>query len=70
MSKIKGKARYRIPMIATALLRKGGVHEKSKSAMRQADKRSLKKTVQKHLTKEQCEGQYDPPFILLYMQSF
>ena len=44
----KSVPRVRINPIATApILRKGGVHEKSNSAKRQADKRQLRKLVDK-----------------------
>ena len=42
------KLKRRNPLATVALLRKGGVHEKSRSAARQADKRTLKKSVEKY----------------------
>lgn len=45
--------RIRNHIARSALLRKGGVHEKGRSAHRQADKRKLEKTVSDYLSNKE-----------------
>lgn len=42
---IKQQVKRRNPLATVALLRKGGVHEKSRTSKRQTDKRKLNKAV-------------------------
>lgn len=44
----KNTIKRRNPLANVVMLRKGGVHEKSRSAKRQADKRALHKELKKY----------------------
>ncbi len=46
------KIKRRNPVAHTAILRKGGVHEKSRSAGRQKQKHETKKAVTEYMSKE------------------
>ena len=64
------KQHQRNPVARAAILRKGGVHEKGRTARRQQDKRELEKIVSEYLNYDKTVTDSDRFLFLLNLISF